>query len=319
MSSRLASYLKARRAQVTPADVGLEPGSGRRVPGLRREEVALVAGVSVDYYARLEQGRERNPSPSVLNALANARGLDEHQRAHRFRATGLLPPGRTHRGPAPSPQRCPSPSALNALANPLGRDQPQRESLFRVTGLLPTARTKSGPPPSLQGLLDMWPHTPAMVLSRRLDVLSHNALAAALYSDFAQVDNVARMTFLDPAARRFFRTWDTATEAVVAQLRLSLSFVDASEDVCRLVVELSEASTRFRELWARHDVRGKTHATKTLHHTSVGELAFDVHAFDVKAGPPGHQLVVYHAAPTSPTGEKLQLLASLQATASNPS
>lgn len=273
MSSRLASYLKARRAQVTPADVGLEPGSGRRVPGLRREEVALLAGVSVDYYARLEQGRERNPSPSVLNALANALGLDEHQ----------------------------------------------REYLFRVTGLIPTARTKSGPAPSLQGLLDMWPHTPAMVLSRRLDVLSHNALAAALYSDFAQVDNVARMTFLDPAARRFFRTWDTATEAVVAQLRLSLSFVDASEDVCRLVVELSEASTRFRELWARHDVRGKTHATKTLHHTSVGELAFDVHAFDVKAGPPGHQLVVYHAAPSSPTGEKLQLLASLQATASNPS
>ena len=272
MTSELGSYLKARRAQITPADVGLEAGSARRVPGLRREEVALLAGVSVDYYARLEQGRERNPSPSVLNALANALGLDDHQ----------------------------------------------REYLFRIAGLTPTPRTAATPAPSLQGMLDTWPQTPAMVLNRRLDVVSHNALAAALYSDFESLDNLARMTFLDPAAQHFYLAPDAVAAAVVAQLRLALSFVDATEDVRRLVIDLCGASTRFGDLWARYDVRGKTHATKTFHHSSVGELALEVHAFDVKAGPPGHQLIVYHAAPTSPSAEKLQLLASLQATASNP-
>jgi transcriptional regulator with XRE-family HTH domain len=269
-TSELGPFLKARRGHVQPDDVGLTGHTTRRVPGLRREEVAMLAGVSVDYYARLEQGRERNPSPSVLNAIASALCLDPDQRDHLFRLADLAP----------------------------------------VTLAPPAA----APPRSLLDLLEAWPHTPALIIDRRLDVLAHNALAGALYSDFELVDNLARMTFLDPVSARFYARWDRAAESCVANLRLALGHVDSADAVHRLVVELSTASTAFRHLWAKHDVRGKTHDAKALRHSDVGDLVLDYHAFDVK-GSPGRQLIVYQAAPGSSSADKLQVLASLHATA----
>ncbi|GAA3850009.1 helix-turn-helix domain-containing protein [Streptomyces sedi] len=269
MTSELGTFLKARRAQVRPDDVALTRSTRSRVPGLRREEVSMLAGISVDYYARLEQGRERHPSPSVLNAIGGALRLDADQRGHLFRLAGLAP-----------------------------------------TALTPISAT---PGRSLLDLLATWPHTPAMVINRQLDVLAVNDLAGALYSGFRRVDNVALMTFLDPVATGFFVPWDRAAEACVANLRLALGHVESADSVRRLVVELSGASSVFRHLWAGHDVRGKQHASKTFRHPAVGELALDYHTFDVQ-GAPGHQMVVYHAAPDSPGAEKLRLLASLHAT-----
>lgn len=137
------------------SDVGITAQSGRRVSGLRREEVAMLAGVSVDYYTRLEQGRERNPSPAVLNALAGALALDTDLREHLFRLAGLAP-----------------------------------------TPPTPVRKTVDD---SLRELLSSWSHTPALIIDRRLDVLAYNELAGALYSGFERIDNLVRMTFLDPS------------------------------------------------------------------------------------------------------------------------
>ncbi|WP_375000931.1 helix-turn-helix domain-containing protein [Aeromicrobium sp. CTD01-1L150] len=268
-TSPLGTYLKARRAHVQPDDVALTRDTRSRVPGLRREEVAMLAGISVDYYARLEQGRERSPSPSVLNSIGSALCLDLDQRGHLFRLAGLAP-----------------------------------KALAPISVM---------PDRTLLDLLGMWSHTPAVIINRQLDVMARNDLAGALYSDFGRIDNVARMTFLDPVATGFYVHWDRAAEACVANLRLALGHVDSADAVRPLLVELSAASSVFRHLWAQHDARGKTHESKAFHHRAVGELVLRYHTFDVK-GSPGHQLIVYHAEPDSSSAEKLQLLASLHVT-----
>ncbi|GAB3607566.1 helix-turn-helix transcriptional regulator [Conyzicola nivalis] len=269
----LGTFLTARRGQVAPDDVGLIAQPGRRVSGLRREEVAMLAGVSVDYYTRLEQGRERNPSPSVLNAIANALNLDADLRDHIFRLADL----------APSPL------------------QPAHDSVDT----------------SLTTLLASWSHTPALIINRQLDVLAHNDLAAALYSDFRAVDNIVRMTFLDPAGRDFFIDWPRASETCVANLRLALGHASSHEAVLALVAEMLASSAEFRLLWERHDVRGKTGEAKAFRHSEVGELLLDYTAFDVRSAP-GQQLVVYQAPPATPSADKLHLLGSLAATAKSP-
>ncbi|CEA09425.1 Helix-turn-helix [Arthrobacter saudimassiliensis] len=269
-SSDLGVFLKARRGNVQPADVGIRAQRGRRVAGLRREEVAMLAGVSVDYYARLEQGREKNPSPSVLNALAGALNLDADLREHVFRLAGL----------APTPWQ-PADDAVD-------------ESLLE--------------------LLAAWPHTPALIINRQLDILARNDLAAALYSGFARMDNLVRMTFIDPFGRSFFTDWQRAGETCVANLRLALGHAGAQEAVQALVAEAHAASAEFRVLWSRHDVRGKTAEAKAFRHPALGDLLLDYNAFDVRSAP-GQQLVVYQAPAGSPSAEKLQLLGSLAASA----
>ena len=268
--TELGSFLKARRGQVRPDDVGLTAQPGRRVSGLRREEVAMLAGVSVDYYTRLEQSRERSPSPSVLNAIAGALNLDEDLREHIFRLADL----------APSPR------------------QPVNDSIDQ----------------SLKDLLASWSHTPALIINRQLDILAHNDLAAALYSDFSRVDNIVRMTFLDPAGRDFFADWTRAAETCVANLRLALGHTSSHEAVLALVAETHAASADFRLLWARHTVRGKTHEAKAFHHRDVGDLFLDYNAFDVRISP-GQQLIVYQAAVGTASADKLKLLGALAATA----
>ncbi|SHK75107.1 Helix-turn-helix domain-containing protein [Nocardiopsis flavescens] len=266
----LEGFLRARRDRVRPEEVGLAGTERRRVPGLRREEVAVLAGVSTDYYTRLEQGRERHPSAQVLDALARALLLDEEAAGH-----------------------------LRRLADARGgRPRGPRRS-ERVD-------------PHLLRLLGRWADTPAFVLGGTLDLLALNGLARALYSGFASTGNLARMTFLDPAARVFHRDWDRAAASVVAELHKAAGTRPDDPRLGALVGELSLRSTEFRVLWSRHEVRGKGRGTKALHHAAVGDLEVHYQGFTVNgADAGGQQLIVYQAEPGSPSEEALALLGSL--------
>ncbi|MFC0643873.1 helix-turn-helix domain-containing protein [Cellulomonas phragmiteti] len=268
MSTELGDFLRARRARLRPADVGLPALGTRRVPGLRREEVAMLAGVSVDYLTRLEQGRERSPSPAVLNALARALDLDHDAAAHLFRVAGLAPS--------------------------TAHDEPAEVD------------------PSLTELLEAWPTTPALVVDPRLDVRAANTMARALFSDFEHVDNLVRMTFLDPAGRRFFVDWERTAHACVANLRLALGARTTGADVRTLVTELHGASATFRRLWDQQDVRGKTQEAKRFHHGDVGEITLAYQAFDVR-GAVGLQLITY-APVGAADADALRLLGTLAVT-----
>ncbi|MGW7534354.1 helix-turn-helix transcriptional regulator [Amycolatopsis sp. NPDC054798] len=263
-STELGDFLRARRSQRSPEDAGVRYSGKRKVAGLRREEVAVLAGVNVDYYARLEQGRETRPSPQVLDALSRALDLDPDAREHLYRLAGAAPPDL----PVPAPQ------------------------------------TVS---PELRQLMDSYPHAPAFVLNRVLDILAANALADALFSPFRAADNLARMTFLDPAGRQFFARWDWTAQATVANLRAAAGL---DPGLPRLVEELSEGSAQFRTLWETHQVRGKTQEPKHLVHPAVGALTLTYQAFDVRSAP-GQQLIVYQAEPGSASADALALLRSV--------
>jgi hypothetical protein len=161
--------------------------------------------------------------------------------------------------------------------------------------------------------MDGYPHTPAFVLNRTLDVLATNTLADVLFSPFRAVDNLARMTFLDPAGRRFYARWDWTAQATVANLRVAAGFDPHDPGLRRLVADLTEGSAHFRALWDTHQVRGKTREPKHLVHPDVGPLTLTYQAFDVRSAP-GQQLIIYHAEPATPSAHALALLSSLHAT-----
>ncbi|WP_370965147.1 helix-turn-helix transcriptional regulator [Amycolatopsis sp. cg9] len=265
----LGEFLRARREQVGPADLGLPAGGPRRVAGLRREEVAVLAGVSTDYYVRLEQGRERNPSAQVVDALAHGLALDEDATAH------------LHRLARPGPRR---------------RRRARREQVS----------------PNLLRLMDGWPDTPALVLGRCLDVLAHNALGQALFGGHAHSDDLVRLVFLDPDAREFYPDWERVAVNTVGGLRAAAGIDPDDPRLIETVGELSVKSADFRRLWARHDIRQKTHETKRFHHRLVGELVLSYEALTVNSAP-GQQLVVYQAEPGSASEAALALLGSLAA------
>ncbi len=232
----------------------------------------MVASLSVDYYTRLEQGRELRPSPPILDALARTFGLDADERDHLFALTGALP------------QR-----SGNAA----------REDVS----------------PELLRLMDSWPETPAMVLSRTMDVLARNAIAQALQSDFDEPDNLLRMVFLEPAGRRFYVDWNRAAQSTVANLRAAAGTTPDDPRLLELVAELEAGSSDFRELWHRQRVRGKTQDAKGFRHSAVGELTLTYLAFDVRTAP-GQELIVYQAERGSASADALALLGSLAATSS---
>ncbi|MFD9703356.1 helix-turn-helix domain-containing protein [Lentzea sp. NPDC059081] len=260
----LGEFLKAHRARVNPEAAGLPSHTLRKVKGLRREEVAVLAGVSADYYARLEQGRETNPSAQVLDALSRALQLDTDARAHLHRLAGVV------------------------------ADE---------------GHTTDKVSPELRQLISGMHDMPAFVMSSYLDLLASNALADALYEPFAPADNLARMTFLDPAAPSFYPRWNWVAQSTVGNLRLTAD--PSSARLRRMVAELSRNPV-FEELWDHHEVRGKTQDAKEFVHPAVGPLKLTYHSFDVREAP-GQFLVVYQAEP-GPNADALKLLATSRAT-----
>lgn len=256
--TRLGDFLRARREALKPRDVGLPELGRRRVPGLRREEVAMLANVSSDYYTRLEQGRETSPSPQIIDAIAAALHLDEEAHDHLRRLT---------------------------------REPHERRNV-------PAGHERISP--QLLQLIDSWSDTPAFILGPALDVLAHNALAAALHSGFQRFDNLARMVFLDPAGRAFYQDWDKTANSCVAELRAAYGYGRDSARIIAVVDTLCAESREFAERWARHEVKGKTEHAKRLAHPEAGSLEIQFSAFTVNSAP-HQQLVVYQAEPASAT------------------
>jgi transcriptional regulator with XRE-family HTH domain len=277
--SEIREFLTSRRARITPEQAGLRTyGSGpRRVPGLRREEVALLAGVSADYYTRLERGNGSGVSETVLEALARALQLDDAERAHLF-----------------------------DLARAMQTSTPRRRR-----------RAEKGIRPTVQHMLDAMAGVPAFVRNGRLDILGANDLGRALYAgqfDSAQQPpNTARFFFLDDRATTFYVEWDRVAHDVVAVLRAEAGRDPYDRDLSDLVGELSTRSEVFRTLWAAHDVHTHSTGLKRFQHPVVGDLNLTFEAMELVADP-GLTLFVYTAEPGSKSEEALNLLGSWTAT-----
>jgi len=277
--SEIREFLTSRRARITPEQAGLPTfGTGpRRVEGLRREEVALIAGVSVDYYTRLERGNLSGVSETVLEALARALQLDETERRHLF-----------------------------DLARTTQTSTPRR-----------SRRARQQIRPAVQQMLDAMTGVPAFVRNGRLDLLGANQLGRALYSHHfdsdAQPPNTARFVFLDDRSTSFYADWDTVAADVVAILRTEAGRDPYDRDLSDLVGELSTRNELFRTLWAAHNVRTHDTGVKHVHHALVGELNLSFEAMELVADP-GLTVFVYTAEPGSRSEQALNLLASWTAT-----
>jgi transcriptional regulator with XRE-family HTH domain len=278
--NEIREFLTSRRARITPDQTGLPSYGERRVPGLRREEVAILAGVSVDYYTRLERGDLSGVSESVLEALARALQLDEAERAHLFN--------------------------LARAAKPTGAPRRRRA---------PKQRVRS----SVQHFLDGLTGAAALVHNARLDNLAANQLGQALYSDqFAATRgpgpvNSARYVFLEPSARDFYADWNRAAADVVAVLRYAAGHDPYDRDLSDLVGELSTQSEEFRTRWAAHNVRFHETGVKDFHHSVVGDLTLTYNRMDLSADA-GLTIMVYTAEPGSKSADALSLLGSWAAT-----
>jgi transcriptional regulator with XRE-family HTH domain len=280
--SDIRDFLATRRARLTPEQVGLPAGGGRRrVAGLRREEVAVLAGVSTEWYTRLEKGHIGGVSEDVLEAVARALRLDEAERGYLF--------------------------DLARAARPANR-APRRRKQAEVR-------------PRVQWMLDSMTSSAAFVRNGRMDVLAANALGRALYSpmftrgDDRRPANIARYHFLDPAARDYYPDWDGAADVIVALLRAEAGRDPHNKDLRDLVGELSTMSEEFRARWAAHDVRIHHAGTKQFHHPEVGPLDLVYHSLDLAADDDWVlDLTIYTAEPGTDSEDRLRLLASWAAT-----
>jgi transcriptional regulator with XRE-family HTH domain len=276
--TEIREFLTSRRARLKAADVGLPDYGARRVPGLRREEVAVLAGVSVPYYTRLERGDLAGASDSVLDALARALQLDDAERAHLF--------------------------DLARAAQPIGRPSRRRPAKQRIR-------------PSVQQVLDAMSGAAAHIGNERLDILGANPLGRALFLEMFEGQerpNAARFVFLDPRARDFYSDWDRIARDVVATLRSAAGRNPYDRDLTELVGELSTRSEEFRRHWARHDVRFHISGVKHFHHPQVGDLQLNYERLEV-AFDSGLTIFAYTADPGTRSAEALDLLGSLSATA----
>jgi transcriptional regulator with XRE-family HTH domain len=271
----IREFLSTRRARISPAQAGLPTygGDRRRVSGLRREEVALLAGISSEYYTRLERGNATGVSDSVIDGIAHALQLDEAERAHLL---DLLRTAGTTRRP---------------------RRRPARQ---RVR-------------PTVQRVLDSMVGTPGFVLNGRLDILAANQLGLALFSPVyagpVRPPNNARFIFLDPHATEFFGDWDKVANDTVALLRAEAGRDPYDRQLSDLIGELSTRCEEFRVRWAAHNVRVHTTGIKRFHHPVVGDLELAFESFPLAADP-SQSLLTYTAEPGSPSQQALRLLAS---------
>src|ERR1700728_255313 len=280
--AEIKAFLTSRRAKITPEQARLGAyAHNRRVPGLRRSEVADLAGVSVEYYAKLERGDLSGVSDSVLEALARALQLDEAEHAH------LLDLARAA-GPAPRPRR-----------------------------RTPAQQVR----PTIQRLLDLMTEVPAIVNNARLDLVAANTLGQALFAPVYasplrpahQPVNHARFPFLDPGARDFWTNWERAADDSVAQLRTEAGRDPYDQALTSLVGELSTRSEPFRTRWAAHNVRLHRTGRKHFHHPVIGDLHLNFEAMELPADP-GLSLLAFSADASSPDDDALHLLASWAAT-----
>jgi transcriptional regulator with XRE-family HTH domain len=272
----LGDFLRARRSQVRPQDVGLEPGGRRKVTGLRREELALLAGLSTDYYQRMEQGREVRPSDGLLDALATALNLDDRERRHLFtlaRAARRPAPARTRRRPERVPES--TRRLLQVMGTPglvLGRH-------LDVLAWNPLAEALLGDP------------TGVPVEQRNLLVT----------------------LFRDPDAQHRCADWESSAKQYIGMLRSAVADDPTHPRARTIIGELSISSADFRRLWARHEVREAVQGTKLFRHPEVGEITLGWDTYPLP-GRPGPVLLVYTAEPGTPDADRLQVLASLHAT-----
>jgi transcriptional regulator with XRE-family HTH domain len=276
--SEARDFLASRRARITPQQAGLPLfGTNRRVPGLRRDEVAVLAGISVEYYTRLERGNLGGASEGVLDAVAGALHLDDTERAHLF--------------------------DLSRTAN-MPANKPRRPTAQRVR-------------PGVQRVLDAMVAAPAWVRNGRSDFLAGNRLGRALYApifkDPVRPANTARFTFLDPHAKEFYADWDRIAHDMVGVLRAEAGRNPYDRSLTDLIGELSTRSEDFRVRWAAHNVRTHRTGQKRLHHPAVGDLDLTFEAMELRADP-GLTLLVYTAEVGSRTQDALNLLATWSAT-----
>ena len=279
MKKEVREFLTSRRARITPEQAGLRSYGRRRVPGLRREEVAVLAGVSVPYYTRLERGDIKGVSQSVLEALARALELDDAERTHLF--------------------------DLARAAQPTVARPPRRRAKQRVR-------------PEVQWTLDAITGAAAFVGNDRLDLLAANQLGRALFSELyagpERPVNSARFVFLDPSAEAFYDDWERVADWCVATLRWAAGRDPHDRGLSDLVGELGSHSEAFRNRWAAHNVRFHNVGVKRFHHPVVGDLSLSLTRLDLRADP-GLTIFTYAAEPGSRSEEALKLLGSWAATA----
>lgn len=277
--AEVREFLSSRRALVTPDLVGLPEGTNRRVKGLRRSEVATLAGVSIEYYTRMERGAISGASPEVLDSIAKALRLDDAERAHLF--------------------------DLVHAASPVARPPRRRNTKTWLAHQ------------NLQWVLDAVTAGPAFVRNGRMDILAANSLSRAFYKDVydmpGQPPNIARYTFLDERAHDFYPDWELFAEVTVAILRTEAARDPHNKELHELIGELGTRSEEFRRRWGAHNVRHHGAGSKTFHHPIVGELTLAYEGLEM-AAEPGLTLTVYAAEPGSASEQSLQLLASWAAT-----
>lgn len=280
-STDIRDFLISRRARISPEQAGLPDfgyGGKRRVQGLRREEVAMLSGISVEYYTRLERGKATGVSHEVLDAIARTLQLDDAERAHLFDLV------------------------RTAVTSGPTRRRPSQE---RVR-------------PAVQRILDSMLAVPAYVRNGRLDILAANQLGKAVYSQVflqaqAQAPNMARFVFLSPHAREFFTSWEGIASDAAAILRAEAGRNPYDRRLSDLIGELSTRSDEFRVRWAAHNVKYHRTGTKHLRHPVVGDLTLAYEALELPADH-GQRILVYTAEPASPSDDALKLLASWSAT-----
>ncbi|MEV6850214.1 helix-turn-helix transcriptional regulator [Actinoplanes sp. NPDC051411] len=279
--AEIRDFLTTRRARIKPEEAGLPAfGGSRRVPGLRREEAAMLAGVSVDYYIRLERGNLSGVSDSVLESLARALRLDEAERDHLYDLARQASHGRRARG------------------GPAARIRPQVQHLLDAM--------TDAPAYVRNGRLDV-------LASNHL----WRAVFAPITRSPTGRPNMARSLFLDPASREFYRDWERIAEDIVALLRGEAGRHPYDRELTDLVGELTTRSDQFRTWWASHNVRQHRAGVKRLHHPLVGDLTLAYESMELTADP-GLRLNAYSAEPGTPDRDALNLIASWAATEVSP-